>query len=228
MTTEDRLSKKIEQGNEAMIQEMLRNAPKVEIPSDLTANPIVHRGDATLETPMTVKEISGSGYVQVWDSRTFEKAPVLYYMLPAKLRQRRPDGSFRFTTVDPGKLPKRGAIKCMLHSEAENRVHYDELGFRVCRKSNITSPYQLKQHMLKKHPQEWAAIEEERKEKERQEDRQLQRLLLENQMQKESTPAPPVEDMPQETSKAPFICDICGADFGAQITRDKHKEDKHK
>lgn len=223
MTTEDRLNKTIEQGNEALIQQALRDAKKVEIPSDLTTNPIIHRGDSTLEAPMTVKEISSAGYVYIWDTRSFEKSPVLYYMLPAKLRQRRPDGSFRFTTVDPGKLPKRGSIKCMLHAEGENRAHYDTLGFRVCRKSNITNPYQLKQHMMKKHPQEWAAIEEERKEKERQEDRALQRLLLTSQMPKEPTPAPTIEQVPQETSKAPFICDICGLDFGAKITLEKHK-----
>lgn len=214
--------KTIEQGNEALIAEMLRDAKVIDVPSDLTANPIIHKGDSTLQAPMTVKEISSAGYVQVWDTRTFEKAPVLYYMLPAKLRQRRPDGSFRFTTVDPGELPKRGSIKCMLHAEGENREHYDTLGFRVCRKSNLTSPYQLKQHMMKKHPQEWAAIEEERKEKERQEDRALQRLLLTSQMPKEPG-APPIEQVPQKTSKAPFICDICGVDFGAYVTMEKHK-----
>jgi len=220
---EDTRDKKIEQDNEALIQEMMQRVEKVELPSELTREPIIHKGDSTLEAPMVVKEISSAGYVWVYDTRSFEKAPVLYYMLPAKLRQRRPDGSFRFTTVDPKQLPKRGTIKCMLHAEGENRAHYDTLGFRVCRKSNLTSPYQLKQHMLKKHPQEWAAIEEERKEKERQEDRALQRLLLTSQMPKEPTAAPSIEQVPQKTSKAPFVCDICGADFGAQITLDKHK-----
>ncbi len=166
--------------NEALIQEMLRDAKATELPSELTREPVIHKGDKDLEAPMVLKEISSAGYVTIWDSKTYEKAPVLYYMLSSKLRQRRPDGSFRWTTNDPGKLPKRGEIKCMLHSEAENRSHYNDLGFRICKKCNITNQYQLRQHMLKKHPQEWAAIEDERKDRERKEDRELQRLLLSN------------------------------------------------
>ncbi len=218
-----------EQQNEALIEEMLQDAKKTEIPSDLTTNPIIHRGDETLQVPMTVKEISSAGYIPIWDTRTYEKAPVLYYMAPAKLRQIRPDGSRRFTTVDPGKLPKRGTIKCMLHAEGENRGHYDTLGFRVCRKSNITNPYQLKQHMIKKHPQEWAAIEEERKERERQEDRALQRLLLTSQMPSkevtnDGTQKPQKEE---EIKKTPFVCETCGADFGTQNILNKHKKEQH-
>ena len=170
------------QQQEAMIQEMLRDAKKVEIPNDLMDNPVIHKGDETLEAPMVVRHISSAGYVYVWDSRTFERIPILYYMLAKKMRLRRKDGSFRFTTVDPKQLPVSGKIKCMLHIDGENREHYDALGFRTCPKENITNPYQLKQHMLKKHKQEWAAIEEERKEKERQEDRALNKLLLKSQL----------------------------------------------
>lgn len=213
-----------EQANKALIAEMLRDATKVELPSELTRQPIVHSGDAVLPAPMTVKEISSAGYVWVWDTRSYEKVPILYYMLPSRLRERRPDGSFRFTTTDPGKEPKRGTIKCLLHPEAANRAHYDELGFRVCNKNNITNPYQLQQHMKKKHPQEWAAIEEERKTAEREQDRALQHALLTQQLEKRREIAQEVEQESQKSSKASFICDICGADFGAQITLKRHKE----
>ena len=168
--------------NEALIAEQLRDASVAELPSDLKANPVISRGDATLPSPMTVKEISGSGYVWVWDSRTFEKVPILYYMLPSKLRQRRNDGSFRFTINEPKQKPTRGEIKCMLYKDGENREHYNKMGFRVCKKDNITNPHQLTQHMIKKHPQEWAAIKAEKEEREKQEDRELQRMLLKSQM----------------------------------------------
>ena len=182
-------TQKSTQEQELLIQEMLRDAKKTELSSELTANPVINKGDAELPAPMVVRSISSAGYVYVWDTRSYEKLPILYYMLPSKLRQRRPDGSFRFTTNDPGLLPKRGSIKCMLHLNGENRKYYDELGFRVCGKENITNNYQLRQHMLKKHPQEWKAIEEERTNKEKQEDRALQRLLLASQATKlESQP----------------------------------------
>ena len=219
---EDTLQKKVEQENEALIAEMLRNAEKIELPSELKTNPVIHKGDAVLEAPMVVKEISSAGYVWVWDSRTFEKMPILYYMLPSRLRERRPDGSFRFTTVDPGKEPQRGTIKCRLHSDSPDRAHYNELGFRVCKKDNITNPYQLRQHMLKKHPQEWAAIDEEQKSKEKEEDRALQRLLIAQQLEKLEKGTKEMEETPK-TGKPKFICDICNADFGTQVIMEKHK-----
>jgi len=202
----DTLNKQIEQGNEALIQEALRDAKLVELPSELKTNPVVHKGDTTLEAPVTVKEISSAGYVIVWDTRTFEAFPILYYMLPQKLRTRRPDGSFRFTTNDPKQMPKYGAIKCMLHPDGDNRKHYDGLGFRICSKSNITNPYQLQQHMKRKHPQEWAAIEEERRERERQEDRELQRLLLRGQIGGAEEPKPIVG---RELSDNEYYCTEC-------------------
>jgi len=166
------------QDNEGLIAEMLRDAKVAEVPSQL--EPVVHRGDTELPAPMTVKELSNAGYVWAWDTRTLDKVPILYYMLPSKLKVRRPDGSYRFTTNDPGKSPKRGTNKCLLHADGPNRKHYNELGFRLCpsSKDNITNPYQVIQHMKKKHPQEWAAIEEERKIQERQEDRELQIGML--------------------------------------------------
>lgn len=192
---------------DTLIEEMLRDAKKVELPSELTKNPIIHRGDDSLEAPMVVKEVSGSGYVYVWDTRTFERTPVLYYMLGKVLRRRRQDGSYRFTTRDPGKKPERGTIKCLLHPDSPDRKHYDELGFRICKKSNITNDYQLKQHMKKKHKEEWAAIEAEQKERERQEDRQLQQALLRGRVMEIEEDD---EDEDRELLEGEYRCSKCG------------------
>ncbi len=189
MVNNDTQTKEIDQ-NDALINEMLRDAKPVQLPSELSTNPVIHKGDAIQPAPTIVKEISGAGYVYVWDTRTFEKIPILYYMLASKLRSRRPDGSYRFTTVEPKEKPYRGTIKCLLHSEGENRKHYDELGYRVCLKSNITNPHQLRLHMLHRHPQEWHDIEQERIDVEKKEDRALQRLLLSNQMKQETKAEP--------------------------------------
>ncbi|MBU0906647.1 MAG: hypothetical protein KKE05_00655, partial [Nanoarchaeota archaeon] len=156
----------------------LRDAKLVEVPSELKDQPVIHRGDGDVPAPMTVKEISSAGYVQVWDSRTGREAPVLYYMLPTKLRERRQDGSFIWTTNDPKVRPPRGQHRCFLHKDGPNRKLYDSMGLRTCKKDNIINAFEAKQHMLKKHPKEWAAIEEIRKDKEREEDRGLQRAIL--------------------------------------------------
>ena len=183
---EDTLTK----DNEVLIAEMLRDAKEVELPSELKENPVIHKGDETLEAPMTVKELTSAGYVYVWDSRTYEKAPVLRYMLSEVLRRRRKDGSFIWTTNDPKKLPKRGTHKCLLHEDNPNRKEYDKMGLRVCRKSNIINEYEVKQHMQKKHSKEWQAVEDMRKERERQEDRAFQRTLYEAVGRKEEEKPP--------------------------------------
>lgn len=191
---EDTLQKNIELENEALIQEMLRSAQPTEIESEFSKNPIIHKGDETAPAPIVVNKISSAGYVYVWETDTHEKIPILYYMLPSKLRSRRPDGSYRFTTIDPGVKPVRGAVKCMLHKDAENREHYRELGFRTCPKNTLTSQYQLDQHMAKRHPQEWAAIKSEKAAKEREEDRALQRLLISRQLRNSEDPELYVSD----------------------------------
>ena len=163
---------------ENLIAEMLRDAKTTEIPSDLISNPVVHKGDGEQPAPMVVSKISNAGYVYVWDSRTFEKVPVLYYMLGQVLRQRRKDGSYRFTVRNPNEPPKRGTFKCLLHAEDPNRKRYDELGFPVCPADHMPSSHQVKLHMQKKHKAEWAAIEDEKKDRERQEDREFQKMLI--------------------------------------------------
>jgi len=205
----------VDESREALIAEMLRDAEKTEIPGELSKNPIVSRGEET-GAPTILREISSAGYVYVWETRTGEKVPVLYYRLGQVLRQRRNDGSYQFATTDPHILPKKGKVKCMLHPEYEERAHYDELGFRTCRKSNLLNRFQLRRHMELKHPQEWKTIEVERVEKEKAEDRALQRLLIESQMGRTTK------------TKDEFFCESCGANFGSQKTLDKHIEEKHK
>ena len=179
MTQDTLQDKRIEEDNESLIQEMVRDAETVELPNELKSNPIIHKGDGELEAPMTVKELSFAGYKNVWDTRTYKWAPVLQYMLTQKLRERRPDGSYIWTANNPHKPPVGGHLKCLLHEDSPNRKEYDKMGFRVCKKNNIPNDHEVKQHMLKKHPREWDTIEDKRKEMERQEDRAVQRALFE-------------------------------------------------
>jgi|SRR3972149_2288819 len=208
--------------NEALIAEMLRDAKKAEVPSELDRNPVIHKGDADQPAPMMVKEMTNAGYVWIYDTRTGERIPCISYMVRQKLQTRRPDGSFRFNVTDPGFRPKAGTIKCMLHKEAENREHFNELGFRICPKANLTNNYQLSQHMKKKHPQEWAAIDEEKKTKEKEEDRALQRLLLTNQLGKAEKTMETLPDAPK--SKSELFCNKCGANFTNKKVLEKHEE----
>ena len=203
---------------DALIAEMLRGAKGIELPSELARQPVIHKGDEELPAPMTVAELRSGKYFYIWETDTGEKVPCLGYMLGQKLRQKLPNGKYRFTTVEPSIRPKRGTLKCRLHADDPEGKHFDALGFRTCQKSNITNQYQLEQHMKKRHPQEYEAIEKERKDKEREEDRALQRLLLAQQLEKlekgnrEVEVTQKIEQVYTKMSDV-FECKNCGREF---------------
>lgn len=151
------------------------------------------------------------GRITIYDTITGEASEILVTMLQMNLRKRRPDGSRVFTTEKPDFEPNRGTLKCLLHPEGPDREYYDSLGLPTCQKSNLTSPFQVRRHMEKRHRVEWGTIEEDRKAKEKQEERDFQRSLMGR--------ATPQSDKP--------TCDICGADFGSVKVLENHKKEKH-
>jgi hypothetical protein len=175
---------------ETLIEEMLREAEKAEEPGDFTKNRIISSED---DIPMVASKLESAGWVYVYDNVTGDRSLCNRNMLPSQLRKKREDGSFVFTTIKPKVTIKKGTFKCLLHEDNPNRKHYDELGLPVCKKANLTSPFQVQRHMAKRHRVEWETIEEEKKERERQEDRDFQRSIMAQAGltgAKEATPTP--------------------------------------
>jgi hypothetical protein len=100
-------------------------------------------------------------------------------MLLFKLRHRNAFGEYIWSTTPPGIEPEKGEYKCILHPDDPHREEYKALGFNRCSKSNLTSPYQVRRHMMKRHKVEWEAIDQARKDAERVEDRATQRAMME-------------------------------------------------
>jgi hypothetical protein len=126
---------------------------------------------------MTAPEVLSAGQVYIYDTRTNERSVCRRNTLAHKLSLRRTDGSLIFTTLKPKKGPKRGHLKCMLHPD-ERKPIYDTWGFAVCMKANLTSPFQVRRHMQKRHKQEYEAIREEETRAERDKERQLRESLI--------------------------------------------------
>lgn len=186
------MKKKVTVEDDAAIIEEMQVAQAAPEPGMKGLKEVISEGgkefpvDEIVDGRPKIKWISSAGYVYVWDTRNGERSTINRNMLPAQLKKLRPDGSRFFTTIDP-KIPiKSGNLKCMLHLKDPNRVLYDGLGLPTCRKENITSPYQVKRHMQKRHPQEWAAIQEEITRKEKEEERQLREILLKSAVKKEA------------------------------------------
>ena len=168
----------LERQNREVLAAMLEadTAPE---PGTLRPRDILHRGDEELPAPVVAKVLTSAGYKYIYDTKTGERSLTNANMLPAQLRKVREDGTPVFTTKKPAIEPSRGEYKCLLHPSNKERPHYDELGFAVCHKSNLMSQFQVEQHMRNRHRVEWATIQRERQEKEREEERKLQRAILE-------------------------------------------------
>lgn len=161
-------------GNE-IIEEMLRDAEKAEEPGELAKDRVVQRG--TGDNPPMIALIESAGYTWVYDTKTGVPSKVNNNMLPRTLRKTRPDGSYVFS-LKQTVIPKQGIYKCLLHRDDPNRKHYDEMGFAVCPKGNLSSPFHVKRHMKARHKVEWESIESERMDAEKKEEREFQRSLL--------------------------------------------------
>lgn len=164
--------------NEALIEQMVKDAEKAGEPGELTKGAVVHKGDDEVPSPMIISEVTSAGHCFIYNTLTGAQSVMNLNMLRRKLQLKRADGSPVFTTIRPDVLPKLGEYKCMLHPDSPNRKHFDELGLATCPKAHLNSPYQVRRHMQKKHKDEWKAIEDERIDKERQEDREFQKQLM--------------------------------------------------
>jgi hypothetical protein len=156
---------------EKLIEEQLRDAEVV--PEDQ----LEIEGKVDDVEYMQPVEVLSAGQVYIYDTRTGERSVCRRNILGHKLSLRRPDGSLVFTTIQPKIKPKRGHLKCMLHPD-ERKPIYDTWGFAVCKKANLTSPFQVRRHMQKRHKQEYEAIREEELRIERDKERQLRETII--------------------------------------------------
>ena len=146
----------------------------------LNLDEVIQKGDN--ETPQVGgMSVTSAGYTIVYDTVTGIGSKINNNNLIQVLKKKRTEepniGSPVFGLKQTVK-PMVGDYKCLLHKDDPNRKHYDEIGLAVCPKDNLASSYQVMRHMQKRHKTEWGAIDQERIDKEKQEDREFQRSLM--------------------------------------------------
>ena len=171
-----------EKTSDSVLEELMRDVE--EHSSETKVGTVVHKGSEEAPAPMVISSIEGGGKVKVYDTLTGEMSWVLYNpdtggMLRTILRRKRPDGTYIFQLKKPPFEPARGTLKCLLHSTNPNRERYDQMGLPVCRKANLTAPYMVEKHMRNRHPTAWGIIEKEKADKEKAEEREYQRGIIE-------------------------------------------------
>lgn len=164
--------------NKVLIEKMVQEAEKVGEPGELQKGSVVHGGDGDVPSPMVMSELKSAGHTYIYNTRTGDRSVVNLNMLRRKLQLKRADSRPVYTTVKPEVTPTLGEYKCRLHKDDPDRKHFDSLGLAVCPKATLNSPYQVRRHMMKKHKMEWDAIEQERTDKEKKEDREFQKTLM--------------------------------------------------
>jgi hypothetical protein len=174
----EQIEKGSQDGNDKLLEEMVRSAESAPEPGATRVGEVVHKGDEGQPAPMVISKVASAGYAYIYDTVTGERSLTNNNMLLSQLKKTRPDGSRVFSTMKPSVVPKRGQLKCLLHQDDPNREHYDEMGLGVCKKSNLINQFQVTQHMQRKHKVEWAAIQAEKKEAQEAQARASQEVLL--------------------------------------------------
>jgi hypothetical protein len=186
-------------------EELLRDLEDAPEPGTMTRGQIIHSGSGELPVAMVTQALQSAQYVYLWDTVTYERSVCNRNMLRTNLRKRRKDGSFVFTPKDPKKAPYRGTLKCRLHIDHPDRGRYDPLGFPTCPMDNLRSEFDVRRHMQHRHKTEWATIEQDREDRQRELDRQAQYGILkavggkleEVPFALTPTPAPVAEPVPE-------------------------------
>lgn len=118
-------------------------------------------------------QIAGPGFVMVYETRTGEPREINRNNLLGALAKNHKDPAYPewkgkplFSLIQPRPFVL-GTYKCLLHPDQPERAEYDRRGLPSCPASHLPSADAVMQHMLHKHPEQWASIERERAEKER-------------------------------------------------------------
>lgn len=185
---------------------------------------IITRPSEEVPFAQRVNSLEYKGYVKVWDRVTGVMSLQPRWLLWQTMQKLRPDGTRVFTLTDPQIPQPHGQdLKCPLHPESPEHARLVSMGFKECRKQHIPHLDGLRRHIRKSHSRVWEVLEQEREERIRQEDRDLQRETLRvmtqavggNQVRDLPEPAVTASGAPtqvltvQHMKKADGLC-ICG------------------
>ena len=195
--------------NDRIVAELAEQWAEAPEPGSARVGQIESRGNDDVPMPIVQSKLSSDGYVYIWDRYSGNSSLTNRNMLPVQMRKRFNDGPHKgelvFQRTDPSldkgwKAPKRNKLKCRLHQDDEDRQTWDEMGFPVCTKNNLVSPYHQGRHMQSKHKSEWAAIQDMQWQRENDEQKEFQRMLM---AQAVKTGVPIAAVMPQPKRRTP-------------------------
>ena len=163
---------------EAQVTELRQSQGGISFPDKL-GDSALEGGDAA-GSMVQASDPASRDKVTIYSTESGLPSSVLVNMLAKKLTQKLPDGR-KAWSITPTKEYFVGSMKCLLHLEHPRRGEWDAIGLggKECPKANIPSDFELRQHMLHRHRQEWAVMEEAKAAAEREEERAFRRMQME-------------------------------------------------
>ena len=161
----------------------------IEFPEAPVADGALDGGSDTRGSMAMASDPGSRDKITIYSTETGLPSRVLVNMLAKKLTQKNADGRPVWST-SPTKEYYVGEYRCYLHPEHPMRAELDRIGLidKTCSKKTIASEFEVRQHMLHRHQQEWRVIEEARAAAEREEDRAFRRMQM-AQMERLNEPA---------------------------------------
>ena len=136
------------------------------------------------EFPTKVSSLRHKGYVPYWDTRTggYNEGP--QYLKWQIGEMKRPDGSAMYTFVDPKMPPDYGLdLSCPLNSNSPDYDKVKNMGFAECSRRHVPNQNALDLHVQKSHKRAASALAQLKTDAIREEDRDLQRQMLQSNQQ---------------------------------------------
>jgi hypothetical protein len=136
------------------------------------------------EFPTKVSSLRHKGYVPYWDTRTggYNEGP--QYLKWQIGEMKRPDGSAMYTFVDPKMPPDYGLdLYCPLNSNSPDYDKVKNMGFAECSRRHVPNQNALDLHVQKSHKRAASALAQLKTDAIREEDRDLQRQMLQSNQQ---------------------------------------------
>lgn len=140
----------------------------------------VIKGTEAEPSGMHVSSLRFKGYVRVWDTKTGVESLQPWWVLWQTMTFKHPDGTLMYTRVNP-RIPQNHGedLFCPLNPDSPEHALLAGKGFKPCRKRHIPHQDAVSRHVLKSHKRAHAAIERDRVDRQRAEDRAIQMRAIE-------------------------------------------------
>ena len=206
--------------NETAWEQAIAEKGQEEVPTrGMQEGEILSSGSDEFTTRL--RSLRHKGYVPYWNTKSGDYNECPKYLQWQIGDIKNPDGSAMYTFTNPNIMPDYGMdLFCPLNPDSPEYYIVEVMGFPPCPKQHIPHEDGVNAHLQKSHKRAYEALARSREDTERDEDRDLQKQMLQSNQdliqtlagQVATQVAPPVVE--EKGAVMPnAVCRGCGKDF---------------